>query len=452
MVHNCILCNKNFPSKSQLDRHKNKKMPCNTEKESTDCTICNASFPCLAKLKIHKESNKHKNKIESCIQQENSINVNINIELEKENKLKEELQEIYNKKLAEELKNKEEIIEKLTTENKNLKFDFNDFIKSEIQNEVLELVPIFDKITTSKGLNKININEILRQYNKLLSITDLLYIINYDLNKLYIDKFWNNIESEDWIYLDEELIQWFGYKENYKGKEKIVKFLKNEFEINEDYKILSNDEFLLSNFHSPVAGEWNYGNVTKHILMNSDCFKNICMLVGTNKSKDIRQYFIEVEKIFKFYIKYTLEFKNHELEKSKLIKNVYINKSNLLINSKLYLITNHFKAKENIFKFGSTINEKTRKATYNTGHVEADEFFYVAVYDCYDASYLEKYIARLLINFKIPNENEMYQLHFNALDNIIKLAIKNNTNTLESINIFLTEEYDKCLNLDPVKF
>jgi len=109
-------------------------------------------------------------------------------------------------------------------------------------------------------------------------------------------------------------------------------------------------------------------------------------------------------------------------------------------------------SKENIFKFGSTINERTRKATYNTGHVEADEFFYVAVYNCYDASYLEKYIARLLINFKIPNESEMYQLHFNALDAIIKLAINNNNSTVESINKFLTEDFDKYLTLEPIKF
>ena len=72
---------------------------------------------------------------------------------------------------------------------------------------------------------------------------ELLYIINYDLNKLYIDKFWNNIECEDWIYLDEELIQWFGYKEINRGKESIVKLLKKHHELDEDYKILNNEEY-----------------------------------------------------------------------------------------------------------------------------------------------------------------------------------------------------------------
>ncbi len=46
----------------------------------------------------------------------------------------------------------------------------------------------------------------------------------------------------------------------------------------------------------------------------------------------------------------------------------------------------------------------------------------------------------------------MYQLHFTALDNIIKEACKNDCNTLKTINKFVSEEYDKYLNLDPVKF
>jgi hypothetical protein len=214
----------------------------------------------------------------------------------------------------------------------------------------------------------------------------------------------------------------------------------------------NNIKELNENTGSASRAELKFNNNFKHVFMNSDCFKNICMLVGTDKAKDIRQYYIEVEKIFKFYIKYTSEYNKFELEKAKLIKNRYINKSKLRYNSKLYLITTLMMAKENIFKFGSTIDENARKTTYNTGHVEADKFFYVAVYDCYDANYLEKYIARLLINFKIPNESEMYQLHFNALDSIIKLAINNNNNTVETINKFLLGDFDKYLSLEPKKF
>jgi len=82
MVHTCTLCNKNFPSKSQLDRHKNKKTPCNAKKESTDCVLCDAKFPCMAKLEKHKQSNKHKNNYNIYIQVnniDNSTNIQVNV-------------------------------------------------------------------------------------------------------------------------------------------------------------------------------------------------------------------------------------------------------------------------------------------------------------------------------------------------------------------------------------
>jgi hypothetical protein len=61
-------------------------------------------------------------------------------------------------------------------------------------------------------------------------------------------------------------------------------------------------------------------------------------------------------------------------------------------------------------------------------------------------------ISKLLINFKIPNESEMYQLHFTALDNIIKEACKNDNYSLNKINKFILEEYNKYINLEPIKF
>ena len=459
-MYNCTLCNKSFKFQSKLNEHKNRKIPCNKEKGSTECKICNINFPCPAKLQRHNNSKNHINNNNIHVENLNVTNIittNVTDTTLVEDELQQRLQlkEYEINKLQ---KENEDELNKLKKENELLKFNFEENIKINFDNEIKqELVPISTNIITHKSLNKININDILVKYSKLLNITDLLYIINYDLNKLYVDKFWNNIESEDWIYLDEELINWFGYKEISKGKEKIVKFLKNEFEIEDDYKILNNDEYLNSiendnSFISPAAGENRLTRNNHHILMKSDCFKDICMSVGTDKSKDIKKYFIEVEKIFKFYLKYTSEFNKYELEKSKLIKNRYINKTELKNNSFLYLITMLSQSKENIFKFGSTTDEKARKSSYNTGHVEADKFFYVAIYECYDAIYLEKYIARLLINFKIPNESEMYQLHFTALDAIIKMTIKNVNNSINDINNFISEEYNKYLNLEPIKF
>jgi hypothetical protein len=38
------------------------------------------------------------------------------------------------------------------------------------------------------------------------------------------------------------------------------------------------------------------------------------MLLKTNKSKEIKKYYIELERIFKFYLDYQNQYKNQELE------------------------------------------------------------------------------------------------------------------------------------------
>jgi hypothetical protein len=122
---------------------------------------------------------------------------------------------------------------------------------------------MFDKITTCKGLNKININNLLRQYDKLLSITDLLYVINYDLNKIYFEKFKKSIETKDWVYLDDELINWIGHKE------KILHILKNDHLLDDEY-IIKNDTCF---------------------YLNIECFKDLCLELNTNKSKEVKKVF-----------------------------------------------------------------------------------------------------------------------------------------------------------------
>ncbi len=434
----CLVCDKIFPSESQLERHKNRKTPCDTIKGKHECKLCKILFGHKSRLDTHNQSKKHiininADNLSQIIKKEDKLSMN-------ELKLKEEI---------ELLKNKNEELENTIKENELPKNEENLNIK---EDNDLELKSLFTKITTSKTLNNIDLDLINKSYYQLLTIQNLLFVINYSINDLYIDKFWNNIEDDKWIYLDNELIEWFGYKEISGGKEQLVKIIKREFEIDEDYKIYTNEEFLNSDFHSGFKPEWKFGNVTKHIILKPDCFKLTCMQIGTSKSKDIYKYFLEIEKIFKFYNKYILKYNQIKLEKTILIKNTYIDKSLIQCKEWLYLISNPAKARENIFKFGFTTSKKTRLSSYQTGHIEGDKFFYCELYECYNGRSLEKRIEQLLKNFKIPNESEMYQLNFKAFDMLLKTICSNDTESVNTINAFLANDYDKYLNLDSVEF
>jgi hypothetical protein len=75
-MHKCQLCDKEFPSNSKLEAHKNRKIPCNAIKKVIECKVCKSEFPCLAKLERHNKTKKHIN-IETRYINDNSININI---------------------------------------------------------------------------------------------------------------------------------------------------------------------------------------------------------------------------------------------------------------------------------------------------------------------------------------------------------------------------------------
>lgn len=47
----------------------------------------------------------------------------------------------------------------------------------------------------------------------------------FDIDKLYNDKFWNNINHKHWIYVDDELIYWCEYLPS-NGKFKYIVLIK----------------------------------------------------------------------------------------------------------------------------------------------------------------------------------------------------------------------------------
>ena len=137
------------------------------------------------------------------------------------------------------------------------------------------------------NLKNIDLNTIIKQDFKLLTIKELLNKINYNLNNIYIDRFWYSIKDDKWIYLDNELILWLEYKDVKIGKEKIIKFLKLHFQDNEDYKILNNTQFDINNFCFTGAEEQNINEEKRgahnkqYITVSPDCFKESSMMIRT---------------------------------------------------------------------------------------------------------------------------------------------------------------------------
>jgi mRNA-degrading endonuclease YafQ of YafQ-DinJ toxin-antitoxin module len=326
-------------------------------------------------------------------------------------------------------------------------------------------------------LKNINIKDVINTNYQLLTIKELLTSINYNLDNIYIDRFWYSIQDDKWIYLDNELILWLEYKDVRRGKEFIIRLLKQYFIENEDYKILSNSEFDINNFCSTIKVEQNYeeekrgAHNKQYITVSPDCFKELCMHVGTIKSKEIKKYYIELEKVFKFYLEYQneyrklelenkqneLENKNNELEEKENIineqkdeinnvKEKIVNLSNHLYrynelkeNTYLYVATNKHLGLQNNFKVGVSTQLTKRLINYNCNNNVNDAFYFTYAKKVHNAYVVEYMIKHILKEFKNSNCNEIFVINHDYLVNILDNIINNYSNTISYYNLLMKD-------------
>lgn len=104
-----------------------------------------------------------------------------------------------------------------------------------------------------------------------------------------------------------------------KGNSKRV--LENNFTVDEDYK----EVFITRDKNSKG------GRPEEEIMLNVDTFKNLCMLVKTDKGKEIRKYYVKLENIFnKIANEERLEYEKKLIELSDKVHH----KEQLLIEQK----------------------------------------------------------------------------------------------------------------------
>lgn len=77
-MYKCLNCNKEFKYESELNRHNNRKVPCNTPKKEYKCNICKLHFKCPYDQNKHEKTKKHKTNLEIHITgNQNNVNAHI---------------------------------------------------------------------------------------------------------------------------------------------------------------------------------------------------------------------------------------------------------------------------------------------------------------------------------------------------------------------------------------
>ncbi len=296
---------------------------------------------------------------------------------------------------------------------------------------------------------------IITTYNRQLDISEYIKVIGCTVEQLYIDKFWNNISEDKWIYIDDDMLKWIGYhSENNerKPRQRYMQLLENNFTIDEEFKYLNATEMKdihiseSKNIELPIV--YNTHNKVKHILVAPDCFKESLMLMQTDRSKQIRKYYLALEKIFISYLNYSNAFSKFQLEQEKGKTSNLIEAINdikkLEKTGRVYIATSKYNANKMIFKVGQTSQKpKQRLQNYNTVALAETETYYCQLFDCHNPALLESILHTFLKPFQY--KNELFQLPYDSLLKIFKQICSDYDNHFTMVNDYIEHDYKNQL-------
>lgn len=184
------------------------------------------------------------------------------------------------------------------------------------------------------------------------------------------------------------------------------------------------------------------GQKNEIIMITIDCFKMICQSTQSKKGKEVRRYFIEVEKLlnkYKSYVIEGLESKISILEKGRKPK---------LKPQKgiIYVFRTPDTPENNLYKIGRTIDLKKRLQSHSSGLSE--DINIMLIHEVDDVVKIEKCAKEAMKKFQFRKYKEVYQVNIDVIKFVIencdkfhtildKIIEKENANKLEKKKIFM---------------
>ena len=150
-----------------------------------------------------------------------------------------------------------------------------------------------------------------------------------DLDSIFVDKFFHNIRNDMPIYMNQDMIEYFGYSGIILEQVKSVKNLVNtnflEYQ-NQHWWDYNNKEYIeyrkslfanhsdkstenpeetydINALYPPPQRGRGKAN-TKHLLVAPKLFKEMLMVCQTEKGKQVRRYYIELVDVMELYIRF----------------------------------------------------------------------------------------------------------------------------------------------------
>jgi hypothetical protein len=174
----------------------------------------------------------------------------------------------------------------------------------------------------------------LNPQGQLMTLDRFISITWFKVDKFAMDTFYRNIHDDLPIYLDDDIVRWFGYKGKLNTQKTAIKnLLINNFA---EYRNIGWFEYSNKNYtkfyeKNPTYPDpyTFYGkNKTKHLIIHPHIFKCIILLSNTVKKMRIIEHYVALEDLVIKYTKYQCSYYklNYNEEHNKLINLTHIKK------------------------------------------------------------------------------------------------------------------------------
>lgn len=209
---------------------------------------------------------------------------------------------------------------------------------------------------------------------------------------------YKNIEHNEKIINLDDVIKWLDI-----NKHKLKQTLQNSYIKNIDYTI--------SRVNKPKG---TGGQKREIIMMSVDCFKMVCQSTKSKKGKEVRRYFIEVEKLLNKYKDYIIEGLQEKMEKIQKGRKPKINPQKGVI----YVFETPDTPDNNLYKIGKSVNLKKRLQSHSSGMSEDIRVLFIQEVD--DVNKIEKCTKEAMKKYQYRKYKEVYQVNIDIIKYVIQ--------------------------------
>jgi hypothetical protein len=222
---------------------------------------------------------------------------------------------------------------------------------------------------------------------ELMDILTFVREVNFEIrDNLGFDVLWDSVSGKQFTYVGELLLKWMGYEGDRKIKQNFIDLLdRNDIE----YQEIGFQDPLIEQFPKIQEEIENMAPMhlarKKWLIMEPDNFKEAVMCLTTRRSKEIRKYYLHLEKLVQLYGAYTSQFREKKLkDQIKVNEDYTLLLQDLMTDDQkrektqvIYIATSRNYARQNRFKPGGveSVSKLTpRLSTYNSRSAAGDEW------------------------------------------------------------------------------